>query len=150
MYRAHLNYQIMGPWHEWVMVKFILEDKNISDLKKTKYTTTTSIFWQWWVSTQGIMFLQSRKTTWNKCHCSVLWSKEPWTWFHSFSAVEKRVYFKCVDSFWTFVMCCASWFIWSTCSCGRRWSMCKNELQLGCRLVLPRGNFWPNQFLSLT
>jgi len=44
MYRAHLNYQIMGPWHEWVMVKFILEDKNISDLKKTKYTTTTSIF----------------------------------------------------------------------------------------------------------
>jgi len=34
MYRAHLNYQIMGPWHEWVMVKFILENKNISDLKK--------------------------------------------------------------------------------------------------------------------
>jgi len=48
---------------------------------------------------------------------------------------------------------CASWIIWSMCSCGRRWSsaqcMHKNELQLGCTLVLPREGFFPIPIIDL-
>jgi len=38
LYRAHQNHQSIGPWYEWVMVKFIFKDGNDSNSKMEQNT----------------------------------------------------------------------------------------------------------------